>query len=434
MSQPYLQPLGGPVEYIIAKDFTVSQLNHRLTSGDTVLFDGVTLTVPGYNPVSVPQFRQAIHTGWAVARNQPQTASTPDRPNLRMTPANSGNPLAPAAKIQVNPAEVYDHIQVAGTASNHAANTKQANKMTRAQLANRDRDRYRGRRPSTVSDEIGDAYSAKVSETPRELMTESKSYTNILGREYTEHKQIAESVQIEPGRGLTREEVLERMTPEEQDIYLARLEAQRNQHQMEVMQRQAAMMGMYAGMPQIPGMPQMPNNMLTPAANPYIQPTPFGPPPQPSPYGQQFGQSQVVGKIGTSVNSGSSDGIQTSVQIGSRNTGMLPQQQVRTTVEDGITFTQSVQPLQQQPRLSPEASEQQKSVLKKSENMRRQTAKMLCPDFPDNYDFDASLRKKIARLQADYEDRPDVMRAVFVAETDEVKAELIQAFPGVFEG
>jgi hypothetical protein len=66
---------------------------------------------------------------------------------------------------------------------------------------------------------------------------------------------------------------------------------------------------------------------------------------------------------------------------------------------------------------------------------RRTIARSICSDFPDNYNFDAPIRNKIARLQADYDDRPDVIRAVAAAETDgEVKARLVTEFPGAFTG
>jgi len=64
---------------------------------------------------------------------------------------------------------------------------------------------------------------------------------------------------------------------------------------------------------------------------------------------------------------------------------------------------------------------------------RRKIAKSICPDFPDNYVFDDSARKKIARLQADYEDRPDVIRAVAAAESDDdMKRRLVDEFPEAF--
>jgi hypothetical protein len=64
---------------------------------------------------------------------------------------------------------------------------------------------------------------------------------------------------------------------------------------------------------------------------------------------------------------------------------------------------------------------------------RRKIAKAICPDFPDNYGFDDPVRKKIARLQADFDDRPDVIKAVAAADTDlEVRQRLLEEFPGAF--
>jgi hypothetical protein len=66
---------------------------------------------------------------------------------------------------------------------------------------------------------------------------------------------------------------------------------------------------------------------------------------------------------------------------------------------------------------------------------RRIIAKTLCADFPDIYDFEAPARKKIARIQADFENRPDIIRAVAAAETDsEMKTRLVQEFPEAFGG
>jgi hypothetical protein len=68
------------------------------------------------------------------------------------------------------------------------------------------------------------------------------------------------------------------------------------------------------------------------------------------------------------------------------------------------------------------------------DNVCRKIAKAICKDFPDDYVFTNAPRQKIARLQADYFDRPDVIRAVAAAETDgEVKAKLVQEFPEAFQ-
>jgi hypothetical protein len=63
---------------------------------------------------------------------------------------------------------------------------------------------------------------------------------------------------------------------------------------------------------------------------------------------------------------------------------------------------------------------------------RRMVARTLCPDFPENYSFDVPAKRRLGRLQADYADRPDVIRAAFAAETDEVKALIVAEFPEAF--
>jgi len=63
---------------------------------------------------------------------------------------------------------------------------------------------------------------------------------------------------------------------------------------------------------------------------------------------------------------------------------------------------------------------------------RRKMAKQMCPDFPDSYDFAAPERKRLARLTADFEERADVLMAVYAAETDSMKAAIESAFPTVF--
>jgi hypothetical protein len=101
-------------------------------------------------------------------------------------------------------------------------------------------------------------------------------------------------------------------------------------------------------------------------------------------------------------------------------TGIAGKDQVSTVESEGIKFTNTNGP-------------------KRGENVtsdngiNRQVAKSICPDFPDNYKFADPVRKKIARLQADFDDRYDVIRAVAAAETDpEMKSRVVQEFPEAF--
>lgn len=63
---------------------------------------------------------------------------------------------------------------------------------------------------------------------------------------------------------------------------------------------------------------------------------------------------------------------------------------------------------------------------------RRKIAKAVCAEFPDNYRFEDSAKKKLARLQADYDERPDIIRAVAAAESDDFKRVLVEEFPQAF--
>jgi hypothetical protein len=103
---------------------------------------------------------------------------------------------------------------------------------------------------------------------------------------------------------------------------------------------------------------------------------------------------------------------------------------VKTTrVEDGITFSNTNVPDQTHTPRPRAAAVQTPEV---SPDIRLRIAQAWCPDFPSSYDFSASPKKKLARLQADFEDRPDVLRAVFAAESDEFKAQLVAEFPQAF--
>jgi hypothetical protein len=90
-----------------------------------------------------------------------------------------------------------------------------------------------------------------------------------------------------------------------------------------------------------------------------------------------------------------------------------------TTVEvEGIRFATNAPPIAEE--------------AKPTSDPRVKIARTVCADFPASYSFDAPPKKRIARLMADFDDRPDIIRAAFAAETDEGKALLQQEFPEAF--
>jgi hypothetical protein len=97
---------------------------------------------------------------------------------------------------------------------------------------------------------------------------------------------------------------------------------------------------------------------------------------------------------------------------------------------EGIRFNATNGPKKDQRLLVPEAKDSEAA-----DAACRTIAKAICPDFPENYIFTDSPKKKMARIAADYDDRPDVIRAVAAAETDaSVKSQLVAEYPEAFSG
>jgi hypothetical protein len=104
-----------------------------------------------------------------------------------------------------------------------------------------------------------------------------------------------------------------------------------------------------------------------------------------------------------------------------------------TVTEDGITFKNTNGP-ENKPKPHHRSAEAQQPVMMRDDtlNARLLIAKTLCPEFPDSYDFCQTPRKKLARLQADFDNNISVLRAVFAAEEDSFKAVLMTEFPQAF--
>lgn len=192
----------------------------------------------------------------------------------------------------------------------------------------------------------------------------------------------AENVEIEPGRGRSEQEMLAGMSDEERQIYLAKKESLKSR---------------------------------------YVD--------------TDISQGTPVAKV-ASKGATEKEGITVTQQVGGGveiadmgGTGGKAEESVAS--EEGVTFRTTNGPKKLQPEPHPR-SRQASTTLRQTIEARLQIAKTLCPEFPSSYDFAATERKKLARLQADFEDRPDVIRAVFAAESDEFKTRLVEEFPAAF--
>lgn len=215
----------------------------------------------------------------------------------------------------------------------------------------------------------------------RTLSTPTKHNTNFEHESPGEALRKVNNLKIEAGAGMTREEYVETLPEEERAAYLANIEARRQAHvasEDPAWEREReANRRILAG-------------KLAPVQN------------------QQ--------KEGFNINNEVGGGVET-FDLG--GTGGPAEESVSSM--EGMTFRNTNAG---RPKVAPSNG---------SVDPRRKIAKSICADFPDNYGFDDPVRKKIARLQADFDDRPDVIRAVAAADTDlEVRQRLIEEFPDAF--
>lgn len=386
--------------YVIRQKFEIAEYQVSLRPGDVIRFNGVTLEVPGLEPFPYPKFRAILSRRWAVPAydEDSQLPYVPQRANVQMRPAISGDPMKPQAQRRTPVVEAFDNHQEVATLGNYRQNTNQRNATARAARFNG--PKYAG---GNRQDTVGDAMYA-TARHERWLQTPAKITTNVI-RDSGAAIAEAKSVQIEPGEmGMTRDELIENLPPEEREIY-----------EQEIASRAAA----HAGYER--GRQQQQQVLRRPQLRQAHQQQPFNNPPS---YRSPDGSSvSVLGRVpqrhGHEV-----EGIRFAP------TGLEPQGPAFELLEeDQVAFEQApldiAKPAPAVPRVAPVG------ISKESENVRRRIALQICPDFPANYDFDALPRKKIARLQADFEDRSDILTAVFAAESDEMKQRLLEEFPDV---
>ena len=220
----------------------------------------------------------------------------------------------------------------------------------------------------------------------RTFQTRAKSKSSLTAETAGSTLRSADAVQIKPGAGRSESDMLDSMSESDRADYLARKESIKSRYV------------------------DTDSHQGTPVAS--------------------VKTAAVKEAEGMKVTQSVGGGIETADMAG---TGGKPKDSVR--VEDGITFRNTNGP-ERDTEPSPRSEEAQQPVMVKdgTADIRRQIAQSLCPEFPATYDFSAPEKKKLARLQADFDDRPDVIRAVFAAESDTFKATLVSEFPTAFQG
>lgn len=373
---------GDKLPFIATRSFALGNTGMNLAKGQEILFDGTTADVGG-DDLSLPTLRGAIKAGWLVlAQNYDPDDDEAERPKSAGIqvhhPTQGGNPMDMRSRTAGRTAMTTtesDEREV-GNIRQHADQAKQANtNYRRGQPVN---PQMRG------GAENQDGVEVRKLKTPsgeRAKQTRTVLTAGSLGQAMKDTE-----VTISAGQGISEEEYVSRLDPAAASEYLATKAAKRAQYVDE-------------------------------------------------------DAPKVVGRVAKSKAPTRTEGFTSPLSVGGGIetgdlSGMDPGKAKKATMTvEGMTFQTTNGPEggdQAHPRENGRPAQAPVIVRQASADVRRMVAKQLCKDFPDNYDFTAADKKKLARLQADYEDRHDVLKAVFAAEGDAFKMLLIQEFPEAF--
>lgn len=363
---------GQPIEMVATRTFTLGGANMTFRKGQEIEFDGSMATVDG-ETMSLPQLRGAVKQGWVVPIGEYDENAVQVRPSANIQvrhPTKGGNPMSPPDRAPIVSVEADERI-VGNTTQ--AAAAAQAN--NRAYHSNREASRTQ--LPPGVEAQDGVAV--------RTLKTPAKSRGELTAENAGTLIRQAAAPTIEPIKGASEEDLLARMTEQEREEYLAKKDSKRAQYEDDV-QRAAAAHG---------------TGRKTVA---------------------KVAAKKPVVREGVTVGVTVGGGIETEDV-----SDPTAKQRVEVVEREGIRFT-TTNVAKDKEQAHPRAAADRPAGF----DPRRMVARTLCPDFPDSYSFDVPAKRRLGRLQADYADRPDVIRAAFAAESDEVKALIVAEFPEAF--
>jgi len=331
---------------------------------------GMTISYDGYN-VSVGGRQQAL-PGFRGALKAGWAVPIQDYdPSSVQSPRSAG--------IKVRPADTGNPMNRQPTSMATIVDAEETIVSDVREHAQNVRSNNQGSRRTAASATGIEPQDGVVVRTLSPVSSKDGPRTTLTG---TNHQQLINGVSgspIEPGRGRTRDEGLAAMTPEQRERYLSEIEARKAVH--------------------VPLDGELAQGRVV----------------------ASLGAPKEVESMGVRLTTTVGGGVDTVDLTGLDSPAAAPE-----VVEvEGMKFTNTAPPKRPPPspiRTSTEALDP-----------RRVIARAICKDFPDLYDFEAPTRKRVARIRADFEDRPDVIRAVAAAETDaDMKAQLISEFPEAF--
>ncbi len=282
-----------------------------------------------------------------------------------------------SAGVQIRPAEGGNPMEpkpkTTITTNQVEAEEREVSNVQQHAASTAQRNTGNYRRPDGSTVRVEDQEGVVV----RRTMTPAKWATDLENTSVDAAIRQAEGVKVQAGVGRSRDEMMAQMTPEARAQYASELAAKAAIHDPAAASRIVASVS--------------------------------------APGTQEREGMRVVGSVGRGTEIADMGG-----------TGTAGIAQMTTTTSEGVVLKNTNGP-------GTVKRTAQSPVGSGSEGQARQIARAICPDFPDTYVFGDPVRKKIARLQADFDNRPDVIRAVAAADTDpEVRGRLIAEFPEAF--
>jgi hypothetical protein len=318
----------------------------------------------------MPQLRGACKAGWLAPAEDFDVEAPVEAPRANIQVRHPTKGGNPLSPPEKAPIITVENDE------REVGNTRTAAAAT----AERNRNYHRG--AGKVKDQHGRVMEVEEQDGVhfRSLKTPAKSAPILDGDNTGALLNSAKAPTITPVKGRTEDECLALMGPEERATYIAEKESRRSVYDAEIAASAAKSGRSVVGMVK---------------------------------------KQAAVTREGITISTTTGGGT----EIADPSTGVG--QSERTVVErEGMRFVETNGPKRT-------GTEPRPSI---PQDTRRMVAKAMCADFPPNYDFAAPAKKRVARLQADFEDRPDVIRAAFAAENDEVKQLLVNEFPQAFNG
>ncbi len=358
------------VRYVCAHTFRINE-TVIIKLGDVVEYDETYLYRKNQKPIEAPNLKQVLNLGWLVLPDAVGQAAQANHAPIMVTPTVTGN-VAPGASGKIKQPMKFAHVQDEQRYSlDRTASIKSVRPSTQRPLtASSSGGAGPGERGQVDTDDIPLKVPARSTVS---LFTDAGALTAELG-----------SVTIDPRKGVSVEELLDNLSPEER----IRREYELEKQQIKVRARANTPEEREAQTIREETV-KLHAKMLAKLAS--LQD------------GQQQPQPAVFSEV---------EGI-------SFATTGIPSAAVAAVAQQ--------QPVSERPKAVPVEPKSRKAV---DPGVKSLIAKSVLPTFPfEQYNFADTDRKKLARIDLDFEDKFDILRAIYAAEDDVIREHIADNYP-----